>query len=116
MKNTLFDELFSGLDDSYRNWDSCFARGISSKYLQDVGDVYKAQIELAGFSKENVSVSLSDEALKILAKSEDKNKSFVIHLNNQVSHDHITCSMDNGLLEIILPKKSIAESRQIEIE
>lgn len=109
MKNTLFNELFSTLDGSCAN-------NILHKRIKDVGDVYTADFELAGFAKEDISISASSEVLKIFAKNEDRKKSFTINLYDTVSVDHIKCSMKNGLLKLTLPKKGVSESRKIEIE
>ena len=106
MKRTLFDEFFDG------------PRGRNLVYadVKDSGDVYTAILELAGFCKENVKVSVSDDTLRIDAKKDSKVRRSSIRLKNLVSIESIKCKMDNGLLTLTLPKKEVSESLNIEVE
>lgn len=83
--------------------------------IKDIGDVYEFEAELAGFSKEDLNISATDEMLIIKAEKDQKNKSFKIDLKNLVSLEHITCQMKDGLLKITMPKKSVKEAIDIKI-
>lgn len=106
--NTLFDELFSA-SDSYCK------RNSQKSYIKDIGDVYTAEVELAGYDKSEIKITATDKMLKIKAKNEDRSKDLVINLNNTVSINHIKSEYKNGLLKLTLPKKSVADSVEIKI-
>jgi len=106
--NTLFDELFSTADSRHEN-------NSTKSYIKDAGDVYTAEVELAGYDKSEIKITATDETLKIKAKNEERSKDLVINLNNLVSINHIKSEYKNGLLKITLPKKSISDSLDIKI-
>jgi HSP20 family molecular chaperone IbpA len=105
MRKTLFEEFFEPKD-----------RNLVYPKIKDSGDVYTATLELAGFSKENVKVSVSDDTLRIEAKKDSKVRRSSIRLKNLVSIESIKSKMDNGLLILTLPKKEVSESLNIEVE
>lgn len=106
--NTLFNELF-GSTDSYSMSNS------KKTYIKDSGDVYTTEIELAGYDKSEIKITATDETLKIKAKNEERSKDLVINLNNVVSINHIKSEYKNGLLKLMLPKKSVSDSLEIKI-
>ena len=110
--NTLINSLFNGLNDlSPRDLmirkKSCVA---------DTGDVYVAEVELAGFSKKDINISIVDGVVELEAKNKDRSQKFKLHLNDLVSEDHVAAEMKNGLLKLTLPKKTVSEAKQIEIK
>ncbi len=106
--NTLFDELFSA--------SNSYCRKSSQKsYIKDVGDVYTTEIELAGYDKSEIKITATDEVLKIKAKNEERSKDLVININNTVAINHIKSEYKNGLLKLILPKKSVTDKVEIKI-
>ncbi len=84
--------------------------------VKDSGDVYQAEFELAGFTKKDVDIKVSDSILTIEAENEQRSKSFKLFLYDLVSEEHITASLKNGLLNITLPKKEVASSKKIDIK
>jgi len=110
--NTLINSLFNGLNDlSPRDLmirkKSC---------VSDTGDVYVAEVELAGFSKKDINISITDGVVELEAKNKDRSQKFKLHLNDLVSEDHVSAEMKNGLLKLTLPKKTVSEAKQIEIK
>lgn len=110
--NTLINSLFNGLNDlSPRDLmirkKSCVA---------DTGDVYVAEIELAGFSKKDITINIIDGMVELEAKNKDRSQKFKLHLNDLVAEDHVSAEMKNGLLKLTLPKKTVSEARKIEIK
>lgn len=83
--------------------------------LIDNGDDYIAEFQLAGFSKEDLAVSATDEKLFVNAKNNTKQREFKLNLYGIVSVDDIASNMKNGLLKITLPKKSVVGKRKVEI-
>lgn len=106
--NTLFNELFGSSVYDYKSANS-------SSLIKDIGDVYTADVELAGYDKSEIKITATDEVLKIKAKNEDRSKNLTINLNNSVSINHIKSEYKNGLLKLTLPKKSVADSLEIKI-
>ena len=106
--NTLFNELF-GSSNIYAEKQN------PKSYLKDIGDVYTADVELAGYDKSEIKITATDELLKIKAKNEDRSKDLIVYLNNAVSIKHIKCEYKNGLLKLTLPKKSVEDTLDIKI-
>ena len=110
--NTLINSLFNSLNDlSPRDLmirkKSCVA---------DTGDVYVAEIELAGFSEKDITINIIDGMVELEAKNKDRSQKFKLHLNDLVAEDHVSAEMKNGLLKLTLPKKTVSEARKIEIK
>jgi HSP20 family molecular chaperone IbpA len=104
---TLFEELFK--PDSRAYPKNC-------NWIKSSDDVYTAEFELAGFSKKEVKITANDDVLKISAKKGEKEKTFSITLNDLVCPSEITSKMSDGLLSVVMPKKSIKESLEIKIQ
>ena len=99
--NTLFDELFS---PQKTRWVKCS------------DDVYTVELELPGFSKEDVKITANSETLTIKAEKGERRKSEKITLNDLVSVQDIKSKMSNGLLKITMPKKQVRDSIAIKID
>jgi HSP20 family protein len=77
---------------------------------------------LAGFSKEEVTISINKSTLKITAKhtkkdtwlKEEYNKSYIIP--EKVDTDKISVTLENGILTIILPYQEKEQSKTITIK
>lgn len=104
MKRTLFEELFNQRSEHYANAS-----------VKDNGDVYLATLELAGFSKEDVKISISNDLLTVKAEKDSKKKYCSLRLKNLVSESLITSKIKDGLLEITLPKREVSDTINIEI-
>lgn len=104
---TLFEELFKPESRSYPK---------NCTWIKSSDDVYTAELELPGFSKKDVTITATNESLKILAKKGEKEKSFSVSLNDLVNPSDITSKMSNGMLSLVMPKKQIKESIAIKIE
>tara|TARA_R100000700_G_C3138351_1_gene120985 strand:- start:482 stop:817 length:336 start_codon:yes stop_codon:yes gene_type:complete len=110
--NTLLNSLFNNLND-------LSPRDLMIKQkscVSDTGDVYMAEVELAGFAKKDISIQVTDGVVELSAKNKDRSQKFKLHLNDLVAEDHISAEIKNGLLKLTLPKKSVSEARQIEIK
>ena len=84
--------------------------------VKDCGDVYTAEFELAGFAKEDIEITATNDNLIIKAKNEKRQRDFKLNLYGAVSVADITCDTENGLLTVIMPKKCISEKRKIELK
>jgi HSP20 family molecular chaperone IbpA len=107
MNNSLFDIIFNDLYDvSSQQTDS----------VKSVGDVYQAKIVLPGVKKDKVSISATSDFLKVFLKEEnDKKLLRKINLGGLVDIKSISSKLEDGILEITLPKSEISESIQVEV-
>lgn len=100
--------------------------------LVDRNGEYVATVDLPGFDREDIEVSVSDHRLKIAAERErvhdEDEERFLRHerqhtaasrsiqLPEAVDAEGTTAQMRNGVLTVTLPKLEATESRQIDIE
>ena len=84
--------------------------------MKDSGDVYVAEAELAGFSKDEIKITATNEVLEIKAKNDSREKEFKLNLYGAVSVDHIESKTENGLLTVTLPKKCVSERKEISVD
>jgi HSP20 family protein len=88
-------------------------------------------VDLPGFNKEDVNIEVGEDSVMIQAKKtqseEEKNKNYIrreraaqtfyrkIQLPEKVKSDDAKASLNNGILEIILPKKEPKETKKLTI-
>ncbi|NOZ81606.1 MAG: Hsp20/alpha crystallin family protein [Candidatus Micrarchaeota archaeon] len=100
--------------------------------IEDAGDSLVVKADLPGFSKKDVKVRVFDNSVEILARKEreeeTKEKNFyrrersygevarVIPLPEEVEAEGAKARFENGVLEIVIPKKEKSGGREIEIE
>ena len=108
MNNSLFDIIFNDLHESGT---------FQSDSVKSVGDVYKATIVIPGIKKDKISISATNDYLKVFLKEEqDKKLLRKINLGGLVNIKSISSKLEDGVLEITLPKSEVSESVQVEIE
>lgn len=99
--------------------------------LEDRGKDFSLAVDLPGFSKEDVEIEVSDDSVTIQAKKtqteEEKKKNYVrrertaqafyrrIQLPERILSDDAKASLNNGILEITLPKKEPKETKKLTI-
>ena len=99
--------------------------------IEDRGKDFRLTVDLPGFDKENVNIEVSEDSVMIHAKKimseEEKNKNYIrreraaqtfyrrIDLPEKVRSDDAKASLNNGILEIILPKKEPKETKKLTI-
>ena len=128
----LFDDFF---EDDFFPKHEFFTRKERSLMKTDVrekNDKYLLDIDLPGFEKENINISLNDGYLNIDAKvnKEEKNKenekyvrkerfygecSRSFYVGEEVKEEDIHAEFKNGILKIEVPKKQI-ENKAKEIK
>ncbi len=97
--------------------------------IEDRGKDFRLTVDLPGFSKENVEIEVAEDAIMIHAKKtmaeEEKQKNYVrkeraaqtyyrrIELPEKVRSDDAKASLNNGVLEIVLPKKEPKETKKL---
>lgn len=105
---------------------------IPSVDLEDRGKDFRLTVDLPGFKKDDVEIEVTDDSLTIQAKrtqsEEEKKKNYIrrerasqvfyrqIQLPESVRSDDAKASLNNGILEITLPKKEPKEKKKLTIE
>ena len=79
--------------------------------VKDCGD----EFELAGFAKDDIDITATNDNLIIKAKNDKRQKDFKLNLYGAVSVEDISCDTENGLLTVTMPKKCVSEQRKISI-
>ncbi len=99
--------------------------------IEDQDKSYRLTVDLPGFKKEDVQVELEEDEIIINAKrsqvEDERNKNYVrherssqayyrrIHLPEPVRSDQSNAKLNNGVLEITLPKKEPKETKKLTV-
>lgn len=128
----LFKDFFGG-DDFFSRRES----SIMKTDIKEKDDKYIIEMDLPGYEKENINISLKDGYLEVSAqvekeeRNEEKEK-FVhkerfyghcsrnFYVGEQIKEEDIRAEFKNGILKINIPKKDekkeLQEAKHIEIE
>lgn len=130
----LFKDFFDG-DDFFSRRES----SIMKTDIKEKKDKYIIEMDLPGYEKENINISLKEGYLEVLAEvnketnNEEKDEEKFIHkeryyghcsrsfyVGEQITEEDIKAEFKNGILKINIPKKDekkeLPEVRHIEIE
>jgi HSP20 family protein len=99
--------------------------------VEDRGKDFRLAVDLPGFKKEDVNIEVGEESVLIHAKKstaeEEKQKNYVrrermaqtfyrrIDLPEKIKSDDAKASLNNGILEVVLPKKEPKETKKLTI-
>jgi HSP20 family protein len=108
-----------------------FKHMMPSVDVEDRGKDFRLTVDLPGFDKKDVNIEVSDDSVMIHAKKtmseEEKNKNYIrreraaqtfyrrIELPEKVMSDDAQASLNNGLLEVVLPKKEPKETKKLTV-
>tara|TARA_Y100000310_G_scaffold331258_1_gene404507 strand:+ start:953 stop:1297 length:345 start_codon:yes stop_codon:yes gene_type:complete len=108
LTNTLFDNFFnSGLDHVYY---------LDEDYHhEEHGDVYRYELNLAGFKKENISVSAENGMIKVQAKQGERTYSKLLKVPKKGDASSSVVKYKDGLLNITINKKEGEKKVALEI-
>lgn len=127
----LFDDFF---DDGFFSKKE---KSLMKTDIRETKDKYIIDIDLPGFSKENINLSLNKGYLEISAKVDEENNSnedekYVrrerfygecsrsFYVGEDITEEDINAEFKNGILKIEVPKfdetKKSEETKQIEIK
>ena len=128
----LFDDFFKG-DDFFPRRESA----IMKTDIKEKKDKYVIEMDLPGYEKQNINLSLKDGYLEVSASVEKENNSdekekFVhkerfyghcsrsFYVGDEISEEDISAEFKNGTLIIDIPKKeekkALPEAKHIEIK
>lgn len=78
-------------------------------------DNYIFDVELPGFSKEDVNVSIKQNNLILNAKNKKRERNKTITLPQDINAEKISANLKNGVLTITIPKKVKGSSKRIKV-
>ena len=128
----LFKDLFAG-DDFFQIRDS----SIMKTDIKEKQDRYIIEMDLPGYEKENINLTLKEGYLEVSAEvnkesNSDENEKFVhkeryyghcsrnFYVGEQITEEDIIAEFKNGILKITIPKKEqkkeLPEIRKIMIQ
>lgn len=130
--NTLSDQITDSVAQSYLklNTPSCYYTTYSSqltfdepitKFESEVENGYKIIANVAGASKENVSVTYISQDNIVRLKAEvilenyQRNFDVTYHIPHKFNVDELECSIKNGLLTIFVPYEKSAKPKEAKI-
>lgn len=92
--------------------------------LESVGndeDGWKVRLELPGFNKDEVKLSVDEDILHIVAETGDEERSFLgkverrVRVSEDVDVENIKARLENGILYLEIPHRVKAEPKTIVI-
>jgi HSP20 family protein len=95
-------DLFAGSVDSIL--DNFWGSYHSEMTVDEVDDNYKFSIELPGFNKKEINISVKNGSLGVTAERGEKKRSRTVTLPSDANEDKISASLKNGVLSITIPK------------
>ena len=79
----------------------------------------KLRLELPGFSKDEVKLSIDEGILSIVAETEDEQRSFLskqerrLKISDEADTENIKAKLENGILYLEIPHRAKAEPKTI---
>jgi len=84
--------------------------------VKDSGDSYTITVELPGFEREEINLSVVGDYLHVDAKSTDRVANKVYLLPSNINKEAIDAALKNGILTITIKKKESSNKVRIEIK
>ncbi|MEE3482733.1 MAG: Hsp20/alpha crystallin family protein [Bacteroidales bacterium] len=120
---TLFNDLFD------MNWNNFPISTAPQMNIKEDDKAYEMELSIPGMSKDDLSISIDQDNNLIVEinkkeKKDDKNSRYLRHeftssqfkemmkLPDNICKDDINAKVENGILNITLPKKSVEEIKQ----
>ena len=81
----------------------------------------KLRLELPGFSKDEVKLSIDEGILSIVAETEDEQRSFLskqerrLKISDEADTENIKAKLENGILYLEIPHRAKAEPKTISV-
>lgn len=85
-------------------------------------DGWKLRLELPGYTKDEVKLSIDEDFLMIVAETEDEERSFLgkeerrVRISDDVDTENISARLENGILFIEIPRRVKAEPKSIVVK
>ena len=132
----LFRDFFEG-DDLFPPMRMPREHSIMKTDIKEKKDKYVIEMDLPGYEKENIDLSLNDGYLEVTAKVEkeeknEENEKYVhkerfyghcsrsFYVGDNIKEEDISAEFKNGILKVSIPKKeekkALPEAKHIEIK
>ncbi len=111
---------FSELDRFFNPGRALASHAASPEAIHETPDAWVLRLDLPGFAKENVSLKVEDQTLRLTAETAAENPfsrkvDRQWKLGSRIDGTAIKATLDHGVLEITLPKAEAPEAREITI-
>ena len=111
---------FSELDRFFNPGRALASHASSPEAIHEAPDAWVLRLDLPGFTKENVGLKVDDQVLRLTAETPAENPfSRKVErqwkLGSRIDTTNIKATLENGVLEITLPKTEAPEAREIAI-
>ena len=93
----------------------------SIEALSDDDDGVKLRLELPGFNKDELKLSLDEGVLSIVAETKDEERSFLgklerrLKVSDEMDVENISAKLENGILYLPIPHRAKAEPKTIKV-
>ena len=93
----------------------------SIEALSDDDDGVKLRLELPGFNKDELKLSLDEGVLSIVAETKDEGRSFLgklerrLKVSDEMDVENISAKLENGILYLQIPHRAKAEPKTIKV-
>ncbi len=93
----------------------------SIEALSDDDDGVKLRLELPGFNKDELKLSLDEGVLSIVAETKDEERSFLgklerrLKVSDEMDVENISAKLENGILYLQIPHRAKAEPKTIKV-
>lgn len=120
--NQLFGNLDEFLNQTLRNFGPNPAAKVPGAYRYQSKDSYRLRLDLPGFTKEEISLSLEKDELKLTAKSEREDAFLpaferTYNMPEDIDPDGISAAYEDGVLDLTFKKlaEEVSTTRNIKI-
>ena len=111
LTNTLFDNFFNGgFSHVYHEVDD----DALHDYEED-SNGYQCELNLAGYKKENIKVSIDNNLLKVTAKQGDRSYSKAFTVPQKADTSSSSVRYEDGVLYVKINKKESAKTIELDI-
>ena len=112
LTNTLFDNLFNGgFSHVYHEYEP----EVPANYYEEDVDGYQIELNLAGYKKENIKVSIDNSLLKVAAKQEDRSYYKTFSVPQKADATSSSVRYEDGILYIKINKKESAKTIELDV-
>lgn len=126
LEDKFWSDPFSGMIDLFFERPSFIEKVYKRSNVAATDEDYRIQLAVPGLSKDDVKISVDDSVISISheqKETDDKTYYFTSSFRKEYSlpydceEDNITSKLENGILEIVIPRsKKKSSERLIEIK
>lgn len=117
LMNPMMDNFFEGVRD-FPMISPHYLREVCKANISETEGEYTIEVDLPGYAKEDISIELKKGIIKISAKKEKNEKKYIhqekfvenvsreFSIGENIDETKIEAKLENGILEIDIPKKT----------